>query len=203
MWEFWATYMKPLGLLKNTLQISAIIIAVIPESIFVGLPSDPKGDLHFFVYMKVTRKHLLAQSPRNGTERPRNRIIFLIMELIVILCVPSRLVTLLGVVRTGKMDGRSGSPLLASPLVAVWSRRPQARWGLEDSSCLSLECTPSWERNHRGIYRWWPCLAGANDSPALWATNPPGGSQLSQRMKWKYLKYNSHSSFSKAGAEKV
>lgn len=43
----------------------------------------------------------------------------------------------------------------------------------------------------------------ASDSPALLATNPPGGIKLCQRMKLKYLKYNLHTSFSKAGAEMV
>lgn len=57
-----------------------------------------------------------------------------------ILCMPSRLVTLLGVVRTGKMDGRLGSLLLASPFVSG-PGGPQVRWDLEHSSCLSLECT--------------------------------------------------------------
>lgn len=41
----------------------------------------------------------------------------------------------------------------------------------------------------------------APDSPALLATNPPGGIKLCQRMKLKYLKYNLHTSFSKAGGE--
>lgn len=43
----------------------------------------------------------------------------------------------------------------------------------------------------------------ASDSPALLATNPLGGIKLCQRMKLKYLKYNLHTSFSKAGAEMV
>lgn len=68
---------NPLVYLKNILQISAIIIAVIPECTFVGLPSDPEGDLHFFVCMEVMRKNLLSYSPRNVIERSRNRIIFL------------------------------------------------------------------------------------------------------------------------------
>lgn len=55
--------MKPLGLLKNTLQISAIIIAVIPESTFVGLPSDPEGDLHFFCLYESDEETSVGSEP--------------------------------------------------------------------------------------------------------------------------------------------
>lgn len=42
-WEFLTKYTKPLGELQSTLQISVFIIAVVPQSVFVRLPSDPKG----------------------------------------------------------------------------------------------------------------------------------------------------------------
>lgn len=45
--EFQAANMKILGEFQSTLQISVIIIVLVPQSIFVGLPSDPEVNLHF------------------------------------------------------------------------------------------------------------------------------------------------------------
>lgn len=171
--------MKPLGLLQSTLQILAIIIAGPLEYICGASKVEgyPEGGLHFLSVQKwrgnifwpkalemVHRGPEIALYSQCGTDRDS-------------LCA-FQLANLSGVVRTRKMDKRSSPLWPASPLIPVWSGRSAGQRGLEHAVCLSLECTPPWERNHKGIDRpgplpshglerspwdslWQPCLAGS------------------------------------------
>ena len=135
--------MKTLGEFQSTLQISVIIIVVVPQRVFVGLPSDPEVNLHFLSLQKSRGNSCWPKALVIGHRGPEIGVFSQLGadgDSVCALQVDKSLGG--GEDRVEWMGdhcccGRSHLLRLSGP----GGCSPQASWGFERSACLSQWCT--------------------------------------------------------------